>query len=374
MYCVNCGKVISDNIRFCQYCGCKVNGDNNTINIKHSTDVLGTVTKNKILNNEAVRIYVNDILNCEVALEVLEEKKQRFQEDIDRNSENVGRKFYQIYNDRNYYLKLMWKENKVYILKVYKRKDHNIHLGVLVDFDEIPWTMMNRVYWKEIDIKEYKKLSKSGLLGVSGDWCRGYTYNRIAEEESISGLQEDYRSKDARDTFLEAYEDMRNNGESYYNDDIQYINSLKKNIVDIDNLITEGKRNLSNLYGLNIIPAIYRNIYSIYFINDYIQSSNERISEAFLHLDLNTIKRQLSDVINAQKEMIFQQSVMISQNDELLEENSHMLKQLAKMEENIQTGNQYLQSVNQYARIAEENISTCRWLAELATFERITRN
>ena len=167
---------------------------------------------------------------------------------------------------------------------------------------------------------------------------------------------------------------MKKNGEKYYNTDMRCKTSLRKDINDVNNLILAGKKNLNDLYDLNIIPKIYRDIYSVYFINDYIQSSNEGISEAFLHLDLDTIKKQLSEVIENQKDIIFQQSILISQNSDLLNQNSQILNHLAQIDENIQVGNQYLQSTNQYARIAAADISTCRWLAQIATFDRIVKN
>ena len=41
------------------------------------------------------------------------------------------------------------------------------------------------------------------------------------------------------------------------------------------------------------------------------------------------------------------------------------------MNQNIISVNQNLQQTNRYARIATDNLNTCRWLSELSTYKRL---
>lgn len=79
---------------------------------------------------------------------------------------------------------------------------------------------------------------------------------------------------------------------------------------------------LQEAYNANIIPIQFRNIEGIYYLYDYISTSNQGLSEALMQCNLEAIKQQLYRVINMQGEMIVRQAqhnaAMYEQNQQLL--------------------------------------------------------
>lgn len=77
---------------------------------------------------------------------------------------------------------------------------------------------------------------------------------------------------------------------------------------------------LKKTYDVNVIPSRFRkNLYAIYYLHDFVTSSNQSLATAMLHFDLNEIKAKLDRIIDQQEEIIIQQSVIMAQNDQLLQ-------------------------------------------------------
>lgn len=88
---------------------------------------------------------------------------------------------------------------------------------------------------------------------------------------------------------------------------------------------------LSQAYNLNIIPLQFRNIEGIYYLYDYMSTSNESLSSALLQSNLEAIKEKLDEMINLQQELIIRQ---VQTNDMLLENNTRTMQQLQIIEQN----------------------------------------
>ena len=98
-------------------------------------------------------------------------------------------------------------------------------------------------------------------------------------------------------------------------------------------------------YDLNIIPSQYRNIASIYYIYDYMSTSNASLEETLIHEHMeNGIQRileKLDYIIEQNYELIMQNRRIEATNQQILQTNQQMLKQLEAVEEQTYIATQY---------------------------------
>ncbi len=135
--------------------------------------------------------------------------------------------------------------------------------------------------------------------------------------------------------------------------------ALKKGAVSMREAVFEEYTAASNLlekaYSVNIIPKPFRNIHAVYYLYDYICTSNQSFTSALLFSDLDDIKRKLDTIIYQQQEIIINQSIEIAQNQSLIEQNQRSLKKLASIEHNTE-------KAMQYTEIAAINSEACAWI------------
>jgi hypothetical protein len=96
-------------------------------------------------------------------------------------------------------------------------------------------------------------------------------------------------------------------------------------ISEINTEIDEISNQLEQAYSANIIPRPFRNIQGIYYLYDYLSTSNQSLSEALLQCNLEAIKNKLDNVIKQQGEYIIQQA---QANAALYEQNQSILNSL----------------------------------------------
>lgn len=143
-----------------------------------------------------------------------------------------------------------------------------------------------------------------------------------------SKVNEDY------DLQMEKYEIDMNKYEieknKYYkrleNSEKQYNEAIKKTDHYICDLISDKNyisKRLRNAYDVNIIPLQFRNIQGIYYLYDYISTSNQSLSEALMQCNLEAIKEKLDNVIQLHSKAIIQQAeanaALYEQNQKILE-------------------------------------------------------
>lgn len=106
-------------------------------------------------------------------------------------------------------------------------------------------------------------------------------------------------------------------------------------------------------YDLNIIPSQYRNIASIYYIYDYMSTSNASLEETLIHEHMeNGIQRiveRLDYVINLNYEIVIQNRRIEATNQQILQTNKQMLKQLENIEEQAHIATQYAELSANYS-------------------------
>ena len=340
--------------------------------------------KSSELDRKALLVYLQNLLNMEATIEELKAIKNAICQEKERLSLSLGYRAFKIYEDRNYYLHFLVYEGKVYILTYDPGGQEGDTVFVEpIDFltlfgESNEWGSDFRfrngykpcLHWLEV-APVYKKLCKVPFLSTNR-WSRLYLRgNIIGTANEYMGLSEPYEDNDAADAFRRYYSLMESKGIQFYDYDCKECDLMRKDIEYIDKQLEVGKTILEDLYSLNIIPRIYRNIFSVYFVNDYVRTSTESLQAAFLHLDLDSVKKQLGEIISEQQEIIFNQAMIQAQNRELIEQNTEMLNQLSMVNEGIETMNQNIQQSNQYAKIAADNLNTCRWLAELSAYTRL---
>lgn len=101
---------------------------------------------------------------------------------------------------------------------------------------------------------------------------------------------------------------------------------LKKARTSIDEINAEKNdisEKLQEAYNANIIPLTFRNIQGIYYLYDYLSTSNQSLSEALMQCNLEAIKAKLDNVIELQGKAIVQQA---QANQVLFEQNQHILE------------------------------------------------
>lgn len=124
-----------------------------------------------------------------------------------------------------------------------------------------------------------------------------------------------------------------------------------------DYLINEAKKVQSLLdsnYSLNIIANQYRNLASLYYIYDYMSSSQESLKDTLIHEHMeNGIQRileRLDYIINQNESIIFQNRIREADDKKIIEQNEQMLKTLKQTAVNTSISAQYAEISANYSR------------------------
>lgn len=138
--------------------------------------------------------------------------------------------------------------------------------------------------------------------------------------------EDDRITKDISEWNEKTYESKLEN----YNKEISELeiktNTYKEKIssakVTIKKDINKTQQLLNKAYALNIIPLQFRNIEGVYYLYDYLSTSNESLTGALMQANLESIKSKLDQVIKMQGAMIIQQAqankAIFKQNEKIL--------------------------------------------------------
>lgn len=103
---------------------------------------------------------------------------------------------------------------------------------------------------------------------------------------------------------------------AFTNDTTGCLEEMSKEKLDV-------QKKLQEAYSANIIPLQFRSIQGIYYLYDYMSTSNQGLSEALMQCNLDAIKQQLNKVIELQSETVIQQAQL---NTTLFEQNRRILE------------------------------------------------
>lgn len=120
--------------------------------------------------------------------------------------------------------------------------------------------------------------------------------------------------------------------------------------------LQEAKKNLQQVYAVNIIPNKYRSVYVAYYLYDYISSSRETdIDRVLQTMLLDQIIAKLDKIIAQQEEIILNQRMQLAKQDALLaqskKQHEEQMKAISNLEENQQMQNDYLAMTEANTRI-----------------------
>lgn len=104
---------------------------------------------------------------------------------------------------------------------------------------------------------------------------------------------------------------------------------------------------LEKYYAINIIPSPYRNLASLYYIYEYMSSSQATLEDTLFHEHMeNGIQRILArlDYIIAQnRQIIFQNRIMEANSQKIISNTKSMLGSLEKIEGDVSLASKYAQ-------------------------------
>lgn len=333
MFCFNCGQQIPDEVQFCFKCGTLQKSD--TSRTKSVVGNNNTTTSE--FDREAIKIYLSNILALECFIQKLNADYDVINGEIENfQSKNYNERFQ---CSRRNYAWLRYDGNKFYLWfdrdnkgEYFLGMDENSYAGGWFSIDENIEYLNN----PENFPSTYTCLN---ILGA------------ILTEPIICSIQ----SRKNKNGFWKAYEHFKSTAPQKYKENRKRIIPSMNKRSGIENEIKKAKALLQKAYNINIIPKQFRNIYAIWFIHDYVTTSTETLSAAFLQCNLDEIKQKLDRIIEQQREMIMNQRFLMAQNTRMLEQNQQILNRLANIESNTERA-------AQYAEIASNNAEACAWI------------
>lgn len=342
MFCSKCGSKVSENAVFCQQCGIRIqNFEANRVSTQssHSGE----------LDREALKIYLGDLLS----LECIKAKLEKRISDLDYEIANItGNNYYQKYpvsGENSYaYIHLFYNGEDYYIAYV-NDSYGGVYLNQYLNWDP------NYLCFHWLSVEENLRSLRS-----SSEW-------RYAEL-NIGGFFDNLsRKAEAKDRFYQVYKEFKAKAPMQYKANVGEIERLQKEQDGVAQEFDKAKKLLEQAYAVNIIPDSFRNkLYAIYYLHNFICTSNESLTTALLHCDLDEIKSKLDKIIAQQQTIIIQQAVMTAQNQKLLQQNKMQLEHLARIENNTSRA-------AQYAEIAANNAEACAWIG-VANYISIQEN
>lgn len=294
MFCYECGKQVMDGSAFCSFCGAKFE---NVVSKNDQQSVTKTSTE---YDREAIKIYLNNLLQMENANQVLQHELNRLADEY-RYIQNGN--YYASYILYDHIKEGPWGDDEFCHL-YYDGKD--VYIAVTGKYNNVIEVdrYFHETNWIKVDDFEYiNKLYHwvrwSGIFSISDTLLkmeiRKRFYASLEEFKSIAPVEfEKNRTR------------LKQIADSY--------NRLEKSQEKVDEI-------LQRAYDINIVPTQFRNIYAIYYLSDFMNTSMENFSSALFHLDLDSIKSKLDEIISNQQSIILKMAVLEAQNNELLKNN-----------------------------------------------------
>lgn len=158
-----------------------------------------------------------------------------------------------------------------------------------------------------------------------------------SREEAIEKYEREIARIEGNKETYAAIEKQWNQKSEYWNNEYRTVKSL-----------------LNNFYSMNILPEPYRNIQSVFYLYNYMSTSQESLSDAFLHERIeNGVQRilaKLDQIVVQNEEIIFHQRIAESQNQQIIEYNCEILSKLENSDKATQEISKKLDVGNNYLR------------------------
>ena len=134
--------------------------------------------------------------------------------------------------------------------------------------------------------------------------------------------------------------------EKEYDKKVRNYEKWKDRKSEIDDVLKE-KNDISEMlkeaYDANIIPLQFRTIEGVYYLYDYLSTSNQTLAEALLQANLEAIKQRLEQVIATQGKLIIEQQQTNAQLANIQQTNQQILETAKQTAANTAQAAQYAQ-------------------------------
>lgn len=305
MYCSSCGTQIHIEARFCNSCG----------NETKPSDVAIVSPKNdSVHNRDVVIIHLRTLRFLEIARERLRKNLETI--DYKINNAGIHQVFYEPQRSGSY---SDWTTGN--ILTAFGTGFAAFVVGILLN-ELVYWLFDSRVFM----VLAFIGLAIGVVIGVYGIIKRIKDENKIDRQHATNiANTKKAMADDSVRVQLELQEKERL---------IVIRPKVYAEYQQVDN-------QLKHSYSVNIIPSQFRNLYAVYYLYEFLSTSDNTLSEALLHYDLDEIKRKLDIVIQQQEQIILNQELQISQNESLRKQNDDLIKYAIATETNTRMAAQY---------------------------------
>ena len=131
----------------------------------------------------------------------------------------------------------------------------------------------------------------------------------------------------------------------------------------------ESSKLLEKAYSINIIPRRYRNLKSIYYIHEFMSTSQLSLEDALLHglIDdgISRLETKLDEIIAQNEDLIFQNRQLEANTSEIIEQNKRLLDSNQQLLESQERTEQSTYEAAQNARIAANYAETSAFFETL---------
>ncbi len=336
MFCYKCGLQIPDDARFCSKCGTE-----QKVNIS-----IGVTEKSGEYSNEALKIYFTDLLTLECINNKLEQKLSLLEFEIKTMEDsNFCQHYCLLEGLRGWYLHLRYDGEEVKFAAFDVERAGGFTRGhprvgkYEIDIEDLNWNPNHRFHvWFSVE--------KNRELFETAWQSREYT---------LFGSERAKTDRKLKEKVLNFLSEFQKNAPIEYQKNSIEINKQKQKLNEMKKEFEQARDLLQRAYDVNIVPKQFRNLYAVYYLTDFINTSNESLSTALLNYNLEIIKEKLDNIIEQQQEIIINQALTMAQNEKIMKQNEQQLRHLASIEQNTDRA-------AQYAQIASNNAEACAWI------------
>lgn len=300
MFCSNCGQEIQSGVKFCSNCGNAILINDRIQKEKNSTN----------FNREVVIQYLSDLRNLEVIILKLSSRRTETTEQI-----------------------------KLLGIPQFFKRNYPDYPRLLLPTGFILLIVQVFMFIHAISNEDTAILLLGVVCLIASIYCLLVHSARKSEYEE-NEYEYQKRIKEDKDRVKKELDKKK---------------SLQTQIQNIEKELNEAKNLLENSYSVNLIPLQYRNIQAVFYLYNYLSTSQETLQNALLHCNLEEIKTKMDIMIKQQSDMILEMAIQNSQLSEIREQNKNLLNYAAQMEQNTTLA-------AQYARIAANNSRITAWI------------
>lgn len=309
MYCQHCGFPLQEKANFCPRCG------------KRSTNIHSIGSDFKSVTAEKMNIFNRDVLVIYLRqVQTLEFSIQKMATDLRYIDDKISKLGHPAQKHTPYHAKSISTGDNIYMIMF------GIVISVVCKFiyNFIRWDLFNWGFGIGIII------AIGSVIAIFVDLSRVEEINKKnideAEREYVLALQREETEKAEKARLI--------NIRSIYSSGLEKAYSIR-----------------DQAYNINILPEQFRNIYAVYYLYNYLSTSQLSLESAMLHFDLNEIKQELNQIIAQIQIKILQDARTLANTAAMMRQMDTLLQTAIKIEQNSEYA-------NLYAKVAAVNLDT----------------